>query len=94
MCELRPAWSTNRVPEQPGLYRETLSQNTKQNNETKTNTQASQVRWQTPVSPALGRPRQLESWGLMAIKIAVFCGCFLLWLTGYSLLSGEAKAGT
>jgi hypothetical protein len=23
---LRPAWSTKRVPEQPGLYRETLSQ--------------------------------------------------------------------
>ena len=23
---LRPAWSTERVPEQPGLYRETLSQ--------------------------------------------------------------------
>jgi hypothetical protein len=27
----RPAWSTKRVPGQPGLYRETLSQKTKQN---------------------------------------------------------------
>jgi hypothetical protein len=27
----RPAWSTERVPGQPGLYRETLSQKTKQN---------------------------------------------------------------
>jgi hypothetical protein len=26
----RPAWSTERVPGQPSLYRETLSQNTKQ----------------------------------------------------------------
>jgi hypothetical protein len=26
----RPAWSTKRVPEQPGLYRETLSQKQKQ----------------------------------------------------------------
>jgi hypothetical protein len=25
----RPAWSTKRVPEQPGLYRETLSRKTK-----------------------------------------------------------------
>jgi hypothetical protein len=25
----RPAWSTERVPEQPGLYRETLSRKTK-----------------------------------------------------------------
>ena len=30
---LRPAWSTKNVPGQPGLHRETLSQNkTKQNN--------------------------------------------------------------
>jgi hypothetical protein len=27
----KPAWSTKWVPEQPGLYRETLSRKTKQN---------------------------------------------------------------
>jgi hypothetical protein len=33
----RPAWSTEWVPGQPGLYRETLSRKTKQNKQTKTN---------------------------------------------------------
>ena len=28
----RPAWSTEQVPEQPGLFRKTLSQKTKQTN--------------------------------------------------------------
>jgi hypothetical protein len=31
----RPAWSTKWVPGQPGLYRETLYQKTKQNKQTK-----------------------------------------------------------
>jgi hypothetical protein len=35
----RPAWSTKRVPGQPGLYRETLSQKTK----TKTKTKSKQT---------------------------------------------------
>jgi hypothetical protein len=33
----RPAWSTKGVPGQPGLYRETLSQKTKQNKKKPTN---------------------------------------------------------
>jgi hypothetical protein len=33
----RPAWSTNWVPGQPGLYRETLSQNKTKQNKTKQN---------------------------------------------------------
>jgi hypothetical protein len=33
----RPAWSTNLVPGQPGLYRETLSQKNKQTNNNNNN---------------------------------------------------------
>jgi hypothetical protein len=32
---LRPAWSTELILGQPGLYRETLTQKTKQNKKTK-----------------------------------------------------------
>jgi hypothetical protein len=34
---LRPAWSTEWVPEQPGLHRETLSENKTKQNKTKQN---------------------------------------------------------
>jgi hypothetical protein len=34
---LRPAWSTKQVPGQPGLHRETLSQNKTKQNKTKQN---------------------------------------------------------
>jgi hypothetical protein len=34
---LRPAWSTERVPGQPGLHREALSQRIKKQNKTKQN---------------------------------------------------------
>jgi hypothetical protein len=33
----RPAWSTNRVPGQPGLHKETLSRNKTKQNKTKQN---------------------------------------------------------
>jgi hypothetical protein len=33
----RPAWSTKRVPGQPGLYRETLSREKKKTNNKQTN---------------------------------------------------------
>jgi hypothetical protein len=37
----KPTWSTEQVPGQPGLHRETLSQNkTKQTSKQKTNTEA------------------------------------------------------
>jgi hypothetical protein len=43
----RPAWSTKRVPGQPGLYRETLSQKTKPSqtkpNQTKPNKQTKEI---------------------------------------------------
>jgi hypothetical protein len=63
----RPAWSIEGVPGQPGLYRETLSQKTKQN-KTKTKTKKFRFnnlnmgslairRWCTPLIPALGRHR-------------------------------------
>ena len=35
----KPAWSTERVPGQPGLHGETLSQKNKSNNNNKTKTQ-------------------------------------------------------
>ncbi|MGC6627650.1 hypothetical protein ACP0FP_25645, partial [Escherichia coli] len=46
---LRPAWSTEQVPGQPGQHRETLSQETKTNkqNKTKTNEQKQKTREQS-----------------------------------------------
>ena len=39
---LRPAWSTERVPGQPGQHKETLSQTNKQTNKKATNKQQQQ----------------------------------------------------
>jgi hypothetical protein len=41
---LRPAWSTERVPRQPGLHREILSQNKTKQNKTKQNKTNKQIK--------------------------------------------------
>jgi hypothetical protein len=53
---LRPAWSTEWVPRQPGLYRKTLSQKTKQNKTKQNKTKQNQRG--VCCSQALGRTQQ------------------------------------
>lgn len=40
-------WSTQQVPEQPGLYREPCIKKTRKENKTKTKKARKQVKWQT-----------------------------------------------
>jgi hypothetical protein len=58
----RPAWSTDRVPGQPGLHRETLSRKTNKTkqNKTKTNKQKTQPTNQPTKQKQKNSPTQVQ----------------------------------
>jgi predicted nuclease of restriction endonuclease-like (RecB) superfamily len=64
----RPAWSTEQIPGQPGLHRETLSQKNKTNKKQKTNKQKKKTKQNQKTKPNIS---QNVSYQDRALRVAL-----------------------